>query len=220
MDVYLDNKLIPTSEFSGITIEETVQSIRGNHCPDGTLIVGLSCDGQEVPSGAMTETMDKQISTVDRLDIITATYPVLITGTMDEASEALHQTIDDGKRIAGMLVSGNTPEAIRQLGDCVRAFQQVHDAIGKSLQILQIDNDLRWSEGDSLAQSLAKPREVLTDIKDALQNSDHVRLADILEYELERATADWEDLIERIRNEVAETDVGDSSGSKECDAAS
>lgn len=207
MDIYIDEKLLTAEEFSNGTIEETVRNIQGKHCPEGTLIVGLSCDGQEVPSGAMTETLNQEVSTVDRLDIITANYRSLVTNTMNEASESLRGAIVDAKRIAGMLVSGQTIDAMQELGGCVRVFQQVHDAIGKSLQILEVDLDSVGTNGVSVIDSLVKPREVLLDIKDALQNTDHVRLADILEYEVEQASVNWECIIERIRVEVAASET-------------
>jgi len=207
VDIYIDEKLLTAEEFSNGTIEETVRNIQGKHCPEGTLIVGLSCDGQEVPSGAMTETLNQEVSTVDRLDIITANYRSLVTNTMNEASESLRGAIVDAKRIAGMLVSGQTIDAMQELGGCVRVFQQVHDAIGKSLQILEVDLDSVGTNGVSVIDSLVKPREVLLDIKDALQNTDHVRLADILEYEVEQASVNWECIIERIRVEVAASET-------------
>ncbi len=210
MEIYIDEKLFTAEEFSVGTIEETVRDIQGKHCSEGTLIVGLSCNGQEVPSGDMTETLGQEVSTIERLDIVTADYRSLVLNTMSEASESMRGAIDDGKRIAGMLVSGQTAEAIRELGDCVRVFQQVHDAIGKSLQILEIDIDSVGENGESVIDSLAKPREVLTDIKDALQNTDHVRLADILEYEMEQAAVNWENIIGRIRAEADVSDTPDS----------
>ncbi len=220
MEVYIDEQLFAAEEFSEGTIEETVRNIQGKHCPEGTLIVGLSCDGQEVPSGAMTETMGQDISTIERLDLITANYRSLIMNTMDEASESLRGAIVDGKRIASMLVSGQTIDALRELGDCVRVFQQVHDAIGKSLQILEVDLDSVGHNGESVIASLAKPREVLMDIKGALQNTDHVRLADILEYEMEQASVNWESIIERIRTETAISDESQSATSEASDAIS
>jgi hypothetical protein len=49
---------------------------------------------------------------------------------------------------------------------------------------------------------IGKPKNVLLQIKSALQARDHVLLADILQYEFSEVTKSWHDLIAGLRREA------------------
>jgi hypothetical protein len=73
----------------------------------------------------------------------------------------------------------------------VATWQQIHEAVSKSIHMLELDIDATMVDDRTLAEVITKPRNALAQIKDALQSQDHVLLADVLQYEFHDVAADW-----------------------------
>jgi hypothetical protein len=101
-----------------------------------------------------------------------------------------------------MLTEGKTSEAIEMLGDCLRIWQQIHDAVAKSIQMLDLDLTEVTIKDEPMLDVITQPKETLVQIKQALQAQDYVLLADVLQYEFGNVTDRWYLLIARLRQEA------------------
>ena len=88
------------------------------------------------------------------------------------------------------------------LGQCMAVWQQIHDAVSKSIQMLQVDPEQMGINAERLIDVIAKPKEVLLQVKEALESQDHVLLADTLKYEFGDVAQQWHAVIGRIRQEA------------------
>ena len=70
--------------------------------------------------------------------------------------------------------------------------------------MLGIDPENIMIQNESFETVISKPKEILLQIKKALQSQDHVLLADILQYEFKEVTDQWHLIIARIRQEAEE----------------
>ena len=68
-----------------------------------------------------------------------------------------------------MLVEGKTDEAVKELGDCLRIWQQIHEAIAKSIELLGVDPDKLMVRDETLMDAIGRPKNVLLQIRDALR---------------------------------------------------
>ena len=121
---------------------------------------------------------------------------------MNEASESLRQTESACQEIAVQINEGRVQEGISALAECVAAWQQIQDAVGKSLEMLQIDPRKISIRDEPLEDVIRKPADVLVQIKQALQAPDHVLLADILQYEFSQVVQQWQMIVARLRQEA------------------
>lgn len=200
MELYVNNALVDDSAFQDETIEQTLHKIQEGLGDRGHVVVGFQRDGLQVPSGEVEQAMSEPAANCKRLDVFTAPPGELVTDAMTQACQTLNEITAKMVEVADLLAKGQSEEGIRLLGDCVSVWQQVHDAIAKSIQMIGLQENQVDIDGVPLAELMGKPKELLAQIIAALQSQDHVLLADILQYEFEEVTNIWQLIIARVRS--------------------
>ena len=209
MDLFLDDKKVEDNGVGGGTLEQTLREVQINLCPPRRILVGFRCDGEEIVSAAIVAAMQRPVASFERLEVFTSTREDLVADTMGQASSSLEETESTTQRVAELLMEGKTVEGIERLGECLRVWQQVHDAVAKSLELLRLDPQKTTVRDQPLLAALERPKDVLLQIKGALQAQDHVLLADILQYEFAEVTDMWHTMIARIRQEADDRRAAD-----------
>lgn len=213
MEVFVDDKQVEDKFVkSGTTVQDAVRHVQSFLCTSDQMVIGLRCDGQEVPADAMAETLQKPAESLDRLDVFTGTKDELVTDAMAQASASLAETEDACKQVAELLCQGKTVEASETLAECLRIWRQVHEAVANSIQILQVDPENTRVCNESLLELIGKPKEVLLQVRGALQARDYVLLADILQYEFCEVTEQWHTIIGKLRQEAEDLRTSRSPG--------
>jgi hypothetical protein len=184
------------------TLHQVLLHIQAEMCAPGDVVVSIRCDGQDVPSGDMAAVLRQPASSIERLEVFTGTRHQLVLDAMDQAAACLSDTDTECQRVAGMLNEGNVVEAAEALGRCLGVWQQVHDAVAKSFEMLQLNADRTKIRERPLVELMSKPKEVLVQVRDALQVRDYVMLADILQYEFHDVTTQWHEIITILRTEA------------------
>jgi len=202
MQVYVDASPVADERVADGTVADALRQVQSAYCAPGRMVVRVRCDGHDVLSDAMESTLQRRAASVARLEVFTATRTALIMDAMKQASNSLQGTEDACRRVAEMLTEGKVREAMETLGDCLRAWQQIHLAVTKSIAMLQLDVERMTLQDQPLVELLARPKEVLLQVRDALSNQDHVLLADLLQYEFSDVTDQWYALIARVREEA------------------
>lgn len=202
MELSIDDKLLDDSAVDGDTVEEALEQIQQAYCPADRLVIGLRLDGRAVGANAMAEALNRPLASLTSLEVRTGTRSELVTDAMTQAAACLQETESSCQEAAGLLTEGRAPEAAAMLGDCFRVWQQVHDAVSKSIEMLLIDPQRMTVDGVPLPEMIARPTQILIQIREALQVRDHVLLADILQYEFQEVTQGWQMLIAELRREA------------------
>lgn len=204
VEIFVDERLIEGDAAAFGTIEEILMHVQSEHCGPDQLVVGVRGDGHEIPAAAMTDALRRPASTFTRLEITTGSRFQLVEDAMTDASACLAETETACQGVAELLTEGRTVEAIKTLGECLRVWQQVHDAVLKSVEMLRINAEHTDIGAGNLIDAIAQPREILLQVRDALQNRDHVLLADLLRYEFSEVTDKWHSVLGRLRREAEE----------------
>ncbi len=202
MDLFVDEKKVAGDANIGGTLEQALREVQARFCDSRRILVGFKCDGQEIAGTAMATALRQPAGSVERLDVFTATREDLVGDAMTQASASLEESETAAQGVAEMLMEGKTVEGVARLGECLRVWQQIHDAVAKSLELLHLDPEKLTIAQEPLLAVLERPKDVLLQIKSALQSQDHVLLADILQYEFADVTDMWHTLIARIRQEA------------------
>ena len=195
MKISVDDQLLEGDFAEAGTIADALRHVQASACAPGHIVVALRCDGENVPTNDMGATLAKSTSTLDLLEVFTGTPITLVLDAMTQALAALVQTEEGCQRVADLLTEGNTAEGIKTLGECLRVWQQIHDAVSQALQMLEIDSTQVTVNDEPLASLIARPKDVLVQVKQALESQDHVLLADIMQYEFETVTRQWHDIV-------------------------
>lgn len=205
MEVLVDNKSVDDAFIAdGITLEDALRHLQEKVCAAGSMVTALRCDGREVPASAMAETLGKPAASFQRLEISTGTREALVLDALKEASSCLTQTQEACREVAVLLTEGRTDDAVKDLRECLSVWQKIHDAIGKSIEILELDAEQMTVGERTLLELISRPKGVLLQVKDALIAQDYVMLADILKYEFDEVTDCWHQIIARVKREAEE----------------
>lgn len=202
MELFVDNNLVefPTDG----TVEEALQYVQEKICKGDQMVISVQCDGKDVPVATMGEVFAKPVTNYDRLDITTGTRAQLVIDAMEQALECLYNTEDACRESADLLTQGKSTEGASTFAECLRVWQQIHEAVSKSLALLNIDVDSMTINEKPLVEVIGKPKDVLFQVRDALQAQDHVMLADLLKYEFPEVTENWQQLINKLHQTASE----------------
>lgn len=205
MDLYIDGVRIDDDFLPTGTLEEAIRDVQKSRCPAGRIVVSFACDGETAEPAQVPVLLQRPAGGFDRLELSTSTPAAVVTDTMDRAGETLGHVEDALQQIAAMLIEGRPDEAMTGLGECTRAWQQIHTAIAQSVALLGINPDQFVVKGGTLTEAMTQPRAALVQVRDALEAQDHVLLADVLQYEFSDAMREWHAVIEHVRG-AAKTD--------------
>jgi hypothetical protein len=100
------------------------------------------------------------------------------------------------KEVAGELERGQTQHALDRLNGIISAWQQIQAAYGNLAKMLNLslkDLAVREVNGEAVLEEFCRQ---LGEMQTALKNKDFVLLADILQYEMDGAEANWMGLLE------------------------
>lgn len=204
MQMFVDNRLIQDDDIEGNTLGEALRHVSSGLSASHQIVAGVRCDGELIPAENLVESLKKPLASFERIDVITSSKEALVIEAMTHAAESLDESETQSLEVAKLFVEGKSTGAREALIACLQSWQQIHDAVAKSLSILNIDPEQITIKDEPLIDALAKPREVLTQIKDALVAGDEVVLADILQYEFADVTQTWHAIVARVRSQAEE----------------
>ena len=202
MQVFVDDKLIDEEGIEGNTLGDALRHVQSSLPASDKIVAGILCDGETIASDDMIASLEKPLAEFERVDVITSTKEDLVIDVMTHASSSLEESETASQRVAQLLTEGKSTDAREVLAECLRTWQQIHDAVAKSLSILQLDPETIMVRDEPLIDALGKPRGVLLQIKDALVVGDEVLLADILQYEFADVVQTWHAIIARLRRQA------------------
>lgn len=204
MQMFVDDRPIDDEDIEGHTLGDALRHVMSGLSASHQIVAGVRCDGELIAADNLVESLKKPLSTFDKVDVITSTKEALVIEAMTHAAASLDESETQSQEVAKLFVEGKSSGAREALVHCLHSWQQIHDAVAKSLSILNLDPEKVTIRDEPLIDALAKPREVLTQIKDALVAGDEVLLADILQYEFADVTQTWHAIVARLQSQAEE----------------
>lgn len=204
MQVFVDDKQINEESIEGNTLGDALRHVQARLTSPRRIVAGVRCDGEAVPAESMADSLNQPLVNFDRVDVITSTMEDLVIDVMEQAVSSLEESESASQRVAQLLTEGKSAAARESLAECLRTWQQIHEAVAKSIGLLRLDPETVMIRDESLIDALGRPREVLVQIKDALMAGDEVLLADILQYEFSDVVQSWHGILARLQRHAEE----------------
>jgi hypothetical protein len=199
VQIFVDDQQIDGDAIPGRTLADALRHVQTSFSGPRRIVAGIRCDGETVAAEDMATSLRQPLEDFDRVDVLTSTREDLVIDVMVQASASLEDSETTSQRVAQLLTEGKSTAARESLAECLRAWQQIHDAVAKSVSLLQIDPEAVMIRDESLIVALGRPREVLVQVKDALVAGDEVLLADILQYEFADVVQTWHAILARLQ---------------------
>jgi hypothetical protein len=196
MPVLLDNEPqhLPTNLTNKATVEQLLKWA-GARVHKGRVLVKIQL-GQEVLEGpALARARTEPLGTAT-LALTTADQKELSLTMLGKLAALIEWLTPQHKEVALLLERGQTQHALERLGQILSAWSQIQEAYGKLAKMLDLslkDLTVREMNGETVLDEFCRQ---LGEIRTALEGKDFVLLADILQYEMEGAIANWMALLE------------------------
>jgi len=163
--------------------------------PPGRIITKIELDGEALEGPALTSA--RHLPFAERtLALTTHSQKDLALTTIGKLAALIEWLAPQHKAAAALLEKGNPNQALEQLAQIFSAWQQIQSAYSGLAKLLNLTlKDLRVQHltGEHVMNEFCAQ---LTEMQTALQNHDLVLLADILQYEMDGAIANWMSLLE------------------------
>ncbi len=204
MDVYLDDRPKALPDGDSVTLGELVEDAGREVAADDRIIVGIVCDGIDVNSGDLEAALAEPADHYDRIDLQSGSVESLVREALPQARQVLTDTESLRQQVIDDLTSGQTEQARTGLGECLRNWSQVHEAITQSIAFLKLDPGTLTVADQPLDVAINTIGRQLILVKDALTAGDDVMLADVLQYEFDQVRTAWDAAIEAILGRMAQ----------------
>jgi hypothetical protein len=196
MPVILDNKVCKLP--AHLTPESTV----GDHLkwartllPTGRIVVRISLNDAVLEGPALSHSRRDRLGSAT-LSLVSANQKELSLTMLGKLAALIEWLNPQHKDVAGLIEQGNTRVALDRLTGIISAWQQIQSAYGNLAKMMCLSvSDLPVHEmtGETVLNEFCRQLE---EMQTALQNQDFVLLADILQYEMDGAVANWMALLE------------------------
>jgi hypothetical protein len=202
MLVYLDDQTFATALQPGQTVRALVDEVRASLRGTDRLVMGIRADGLDVTDEGYEEMLTGPVESFGRYDFSSADPRQVVGTALSECLDLL--SANDAHRVQAIaaFTRGDAGQGLESLGECCRAWQQIHDGIANAIRLLGLDPQARSLSESSLLAALSGVRALLEQVREALQARDFVLVSDILQYEFDPLIENWGTLIHTILETV------------------
>jgi len=162
--------------------------------PPGRVITKIELDGQSLEGAALALARPTQLGERP-LSLGTADRKELSLSLLGRLAALIEWLAPQHKEVAALLEKGDSAAAFERLGRLFGYWQQIQEAyagLAKLNDITLTTLPVRELTGEAILDEFCRQ---LSEMQSALQNRDLVMLADILQYEMDGAVANWISLL-------------------------
>jgi hypothetical protein len=196
MHILLDHHRhkLPATFSPASPLGDVLQWVR-TRVPAGRVIVSVKHNDAVLNGAALTDARAQPLGS-DPLELTSADQKELSLTMLGKLAALIEWLAPQHKQVATQLEQGSTAAALQRLQGILSAWHEIQCAFGNLAKMLDISaGDLRVNEltGDAVLDEFCRH---LGEIQTALTSHDFVLLADILQYEMDGAVANWMALLE------------------------
>ncbi len=204
MLVYLDEGAFAARVQPECTIRGLLDEVRAALQGTGRMVMNIRADGLEIADADYDATLGKSVGTFARYDFTSADPREVVAAAMAEALDLLARADVERTRAIELFTKGTANAAMEHLGNCCRAWHQVHQALSNAIGLLHIDAEALVLPTGALVTSLNSIQQQFNEMRTALQAQDFVLVSDILQYEFDAVLGNWKDAIHAVAQTAAQ----------------
>ena len=194
MIVTLDGQRLDTEFAPGCTLMELIERVR-NQQPQERLIVSVAVNGNTYGEDELGAGLAQVLTGNEQVDLETDDRSRVAADALRAMAAELAEATRSHSDIADRLGTGDTAEAIRQIGEFVNVWNTCTTAITQCSGLLGRDLTAVEHGGQSVRANLGELAERLRELRDALEARDTVMLADLMHYEIPGLGETWQDVL-------------------------
>lgn len=203
MELFVDDQPFSGNIDQQQSLAQLAQEICTQHGEPGErMVVAVACDGQVIGQDALEETLAASAGQFERVDLTTMPVAQLVEATLSQAQTLFEEGAIMRHRCADHLSEGRQAEAMDDLRTFCDIWQQVQDCIRVSAAAAHLNLDEISHDGLGFADVLGDVKQLLGELKEAMEHRDSVMVADILRYEFDAPTQSWQRLMDALQERL------------------
>ncbi len=199
MDVFLDDQPFGMETTPETTVGQVLDQVLQHVRSQGRVVSSIRCDGVEISGEELDQTLAKPANDYARIDLVSGTAGDLAVDALGRVQAMLMELRPNREEAVEKLNQGQTSEAMEILSPYFEAWRQCHEAVLQSAKLLNLDLTTITVDDVPLAEMFADFAEQLRQLKEAFEANDHVTVSDIMNYEAEKTTERWIELIDTVK---------------------
>ncbi len=208
MQAFLNGNEVALNEIAGnATVGVVVDAVKGAIPDKGSILLEIACDGRTIHSEQITQILNRPATEYQRIECRSGNPAEIVVTTLNASLSVLAESKASALQAAEDLASGSLGPGMQRLIDCVEIWSQAHEAMINSGALLQFNFEELVIADRHIFDWLRDLGGKLKDIRDAIENRDHVLLGDILRYETEEFVEGWERMLNAYIEHVEKTRV-------------
>lgn len=172
-------------------VADVVHAVRNRLAARDRLVVGIGCDGVTIPEPELSQTLDRAVNGIERLELRSERLSSLVLGALRQAAGLLTELQISREAIANALAEARAAEAMKSLGEFMRTWSQTLSAVERCAEAMQISLDDLSIAGRSVTEHVGDVALALRSLKDGLTAQDFVIVADQMRYEMPATIDAW-----------------------------
>ena len=176
------------------TLDEALKWVATN-LPEGKVLTQVRLNGELLDAPAQVRMQDMELANAALL-LTSADRKDLSLTTIGKLAALIEWLAPQHRAVAAMLERGETGKGLERLQSLLSAWQQIQQAyanLAKMLGVTMAELRVNDVNGEAVIEEFCHQ---LGELQTALQNHDFVMLADILQYEMDGAVANWMSILE------------------------
>jgi hypothetical protein len=186
----------PQGQVAG-TLGEALNLLHSQISKNGKVIVKVRVDGQELEGEQLEHARAAAIGQ-RAIALATDSRTELAKRMIGRLAALVEYMGKQHHHVASLIEQGHGARALEQLGSVLSAWQRIQQSYSALLQLLNTGLDDLMVREMPASEVLSDFHRQLTEIAEALRNQDMVLLADIMQYEMDSAVANWMGLLESV----------------------
>jgi len=205
MILKLNNEELDTATLEFETLGAVLEYLKKEKFGDGDFVASLFLNGEDIPDNARDELIDKPVSEIECLEIVSENPVVLSIRTLGKMGELTESLIGMLEESADKFRTEDEKIANKHFVGCIAALQTFVEVIIKVKAL----NSLDYGEIEYNSEPVSIKEDALMGIfnqlHDIQKSQDWVSMADVLEYELAPMIIDWGEIFPLIIKKIEQS---------------
>ena len=162
------------------------------------LVVSVTVNGERFVEEGLDDRLASPVGDDDQINLESYDRTELVADALREMADKTGAAIATQTTLAELLNKGDSASAMEGIGEFILLWQTCQKTIVQSCDILRTNLTINEYAGKTLADHLSDLADKLREIRDAMEASDYVLLADLLHYETPVLCETWQNVLNEM----------------------